>query len=83
MLELFYYGVYLIIGIFVLRFIFWEIPMYFDSYWGGVITAAIGIAVLIGLGFLADKYEIPIGLLLLPALLIGVKVFTVFTSKKN
>jgi hypothetical protein len=83
MLEIFYYCVYVIIGFFVLRFIFWEIPKFFDSYWLGVLTAVLGVSVLIGIGLLSDKYGIPLFLLLLPAIFIGVKVFTAISSKKN
>lgn len=83
MLGIFYYCVYGIIGIFVLRFVFWEIPKFFDTYWTGVLTAAIGVFVLIGLGLLADKNELAASLLALPVLLIGVKVFLVLTSSKK
>jgi hypothetical protein len=55
MLEIFYYCVYGIVGIFVLRFIFWEIPLHFQRYWVGVLSSAAAVAVLIGVGFLTQK----------------------------
>lgn len=53
----FAYCVYGLIGLLALRFIFWEIPLRFQSYWKGVVTAAIGVSVLGGLGYLAQKDE--------------------------
>lgn len=83
MLEVFYYCVYAVIGFFVIRFIFWEIPQYFDSYWAGVLTATIGVLVLLGLGLLSERSELAASLLILPVLLIGIKIFTVLTSRKK
>lgn len=71
MLEVFYYCVFGLIGIFVLRFIFWEMPQHFELYWVGVLSSAVGVAVLIGIGFLADKNG-------LAAFIVGIIALIVF-----
>lgn len=52
----FAYSVYGILGIFALRFVFWEIPMMCSSYFKGVLYAIGGISLLIGVSFLFTHY---------------------------
>lgn len=70
-MTLFTYAVYSVLGFFLIRFVFWEIPKLFSSYWKGVSYAGMGISALAGAAFLFTNYFF-IGLILLAAVAIVV-----------